>query len=250
LAKSGKEKTKMKHLIAICSVGLVLFGLANCVLGFAETPITRSYQGPDMTDGGSTNGSHVAADDFLCNSSQSITDVRWWGSYLIPSGRCRSINGFSIRFYSDVPASSAGEFSHPGDLLYQSHINNYCNETLYGYSADDKTDIYQYDAILASPFAQISGTVYWLSIVVDQDFAKPPPWEWHNSNTSWNGAAVQASFVGGGWDSRTDRDDLAFYLTTVSAEPAMSTPTSIVVPEPATVCLLGLGALSLIRRKK
>jgi len=247
----------MKRLITICSVGLVLFGLANCVLGFAETPITKWNQGPDMTDGGSTNGSHVAADDFLSNSSQSITDVRWWGSYLTPSGGCRSINGFSIRFYSDVPASSAGEFSHPGDLLYQSHINNYSNETLYGYSANDKTNIYQYDAKLPTPFAQIPETVYWMSIVVDQDFAKPSPWEWCNSNTSWNGAAVQASSVGGGWNSLTDWDDLAFYLTTVSVNPttlivpesATPTPTSI-VPEPATIALLGFGVLSLVKRKK
>ena len=147
----------MKRLITICSVGLVLFGLANCVLGVTSTPITKWYQGPDMTDVASTNGSHVAADDFLCNSSQSITGVHWWGSYLTPSGQALPINGFSISFYSNVPAGPTGGFSHPGDLLYQSYVNNTRGETLYGYSANAKTDIYQYDAILSSPFARYRG---------------------------------------------------------------------------------------------
>ena len=184
---------------------------------------TRHGYGVDW----SSMGGYVTADDFLCNSPMPVTDVHWWGSYWSPyPGTPQAINGFTINFYSDVPAFPAdGLPSHPGDLLYSSYIKGNCNETYYGYSDYDGTNVYQYDAVLSDAFVQTPGTVYWLSIVVDPgwDWVSNggPYWGWHNSNDHWNDSSVQ-QYAGGGWSSIQGQDQ-AFFLTT---------------PEPATMSCL------------
>jgi hypothetical protein len=194
---------------------------------------------PDMQTGidlGSMRGWYIAADDYMCENPLPVTDVHWWGSYWNPSpGSPQLINGFTISFYSDVPADDAGNFSHPGDLLYEAYVSGNCNETYYGYSAFDSTNVYQYDTILRKPFEQEYGKIYWLSIVVDQGWEMPPFWGWHNSYNHWNDSAVQSYMQEPWYPIYGGGQDLAFELT---------------VPEPATIVLLGIGALSLIRRKK
>jgi hypothetical protein len=228
-------------LVAMLALAMLLSAQA-IVSAMVPSPLpTKWTQTPDMetgTDWTSMKG-YTAADDYLCENPLPVNDVHWWGSYWDPyPGQPQPINGFTISFYSDVPASPTGESSHPGDLLHQAYINGNCNETYYGYSANDTTNVYQYGTILPEPFQQVPGTVYWLSIVVDQGWEEAPPyWGWHNSSDHWNDGAVHSYFqppfwypiLGGG-------QDLAFELT--------------VVPEPATICLLGIGALSLLRRKR
>lgn len=162
---------------------------------------------------------------------KAITDVHWWGSYEGGTGP-KAINGFAISFYVDAPAGGTEPFSHPGTLLQSYYISGNCNESYYGYSASDGTDVYKYDVILPTPFAQVYGTTYWLSIQVDQGWGAPPSWGWHNSYNHWNDNAVQAT--GEETWSRLSGQDLAFMLT---------------VPEPVAVGLLGLGALSVLRRR-
>jgi hypothetical protein len=189
-----KKGEKMKRLMAICLVCAVVFGLSNWVSAEQISQPMKWTQTPDMETGldwGSMRGWYIAADDYLCENSLPVTDVHWWGSYWNPyPGSPLPINGFTISFYSNVPAD--GEFSHPGDLLHQTYINGNCNETYYGYSAYDNTNVYQYGTILPEPFEQVPGTVYWLSIVVDQGWETTPPnWGWHNSSDHWTDSAVQ-----------------------------------------------------------
>lgn len=232
----------MKRVITICLVCAVVFGLSNWVSAETLPLPTKWTQMPDLENGtvwNSSNGWYIAADDYLCENPLPVNDVHWWGSYWVPyPGEPQPINGFTISFYSDVPASPTGEFSHPGDLLYQTYIRGNCNETYYGYSAYDNTNVYQYDTILPEAFEQDYGTTYWLSIQLNPGWTEPPYWGWHTSADHWQDIAVQA-YEPSPWNwyqISSANQDLAFQLT--------------VVPEPATICLLGLGALSLIRKKR
>jgi len=227
----------MKKLITICLVCVLLS--AQAIVSAESLPLpTKWTQLPNMETGidyGSMRGWVIAADDYLCENPLPVTDVHWWGSYWASVQDPQPINGFTISFYSDVPASPTGEFSHPGDLLYTAYVRGNCSETYYGYSQSDGTNVYQYNTMLPQPFEQDYRTIYWLSIQVDQGWEMPPYWGWHNSIDHWQDGAVQA-IEPPPWTWWNYSDDLAFELT--------------VIPEPMTICLLGLGALSLLRRKR
>ncbi|MGA1979036.1 MAG: PEP-CTERM sorting domain-containing protein [Sedimentisphaerales bacterium] len=235
-------RARATTLVAMLALAVLL---STQTIVSAVTPVTplptKWTQMPDLENGtawSSSNGWYIAADDYLCENPLPVNDVHWWGSYWAGQDP-QPINGFTIRFFSDVPASPTGEFSHPGDLLYQAYIAGNCNETYYGNSEPYGLNVYQYNAILLEPFEQDYGTTYWLSIQLNPGWTEPPYWGWYTSADHWQDIAVQAEEPSPwNWYQAIDsaNQDLAFQLT--------------VVPEPATICLLGLGALSLIRRKR
>ncbi len=72
---------------------------------------------------GSTN---IAADDWVCTTTNPVTAIRWWGSFL----NWRSDTppalppAFQLAIWDDVPASGGG-FSHPGRVLWVIECTNY-----------------------------------------------------------------------------------------------------------------------------
>jgi len=218
----------------------------------------------------------MVGDDFLCSSPLPVVELRWWGSYYEPgvlwpfdnsdnlpdptlaAGQTPSIlQGFTIEFYSDVPAAvdPSMPWSHPGGLVYQEFVPiSAVTETLYGtitHIGPVQENVWQYDCRLPTLFFQDpalepqdidgdgnpDGTVYWLAIQAvhgDEEIQ----WGWHEAESLWHDNAVQY------WGPDTPppywnllpNKDMAFEVTCI--------------PEPTAAILAGVGLLAFLRRRR
>jgi len=140
------------------------------------------------TASGGFNGT-FAADDFSDNVSSPIVDVGWWGSYFPNGASPAPVQHFLISFESDVPASSSGGFSQPGQSLSSEVVTLGALTPASGTFTEtpDPTvaggpdgQIYSYNAELKNPFPEQAGTTYWLKIVALDGPNQNTQWGWHN----------------------------------------------------------------------
>jgi len=197
------------------------------------------------------------ADDFECNDPRPVVDLHWWGSY--PAGvPVNSPNGFLIEFWTDVPESPPfNPFSHPGEVIHTIDCRTYTEQwvgedidvvlyDLVGFvSVVDQC--YQYNQRLdpAEYFYQDPGTIYWLSIQAYWDDPDEfTDWGWKTRPWYFNDDAVTGFYdpelMAWSWQEVMGGDpvrswDLAFELS---------------VPEPATLSVIALGGLALLRRRR
>jgi len=140
------------------------------------------------------------ADDFADEFKSPVVHLKWWGSYLndqtVPPGL--GVRRFLISFESDIPATSANDFSRPGTPLLNQIVTldsdsvltpgsgTFTERIFHPVSIDGP--IYEYNAELhfGKEFRQEPDKVYWLKIValVDAPPTVPPEqrlrWGWHN----------------------------------------------------------------------
>ncbi len=183
----------------------------------------------------------VIADDFQCNEPDPIVAVRWWGTYQSMAIRPNGYTGpFDIGFYR-----SAGP--HPNSLpvglikLYGVQAQEY-------YVGKDMNNsaVYRYDAYLTEPFDQyrysqdpVPGTPSNLGELFIS-IGKPTSefWSWMQSvpphpildYASW-APSEAGPWTAGHWIGT----DMAFEL---------------MIPEPATLTLLGIGAVGMLLRRR
>jgi hypothetical protein len=124
------------------------------------------------------------ADDFADLKDTPVIRLKWWGSYLEniidPDA---GVTQFLIAFESDVPAvgepNEAGYIpSYPGEIISTEivtlgtagslNLGEY-SEVPFALGSPRCEDLYEYEAILATPFPQDPNTVYWLKIVAVVD---------------------------------------------------------------------------------
>jgi len=246
---------------------LVLTSL--CVLFITGTALADWTQGdpykmhyPQLPDplGWDVSFTNISlADDWQCSQTGYVKDIHSWvsskGDNFPPEQDSAVIH---VSIYSDIPATESGTgYSMPGTLLWDRTFTG----SQYDSGPDETGDQGWLDPVTGNaiphdhktygivnieniddPFLQQEGTIYWLGIQVSEQ----TPYEdgWKTSENHWNDDAVYLSPAGGWQELKYPSNDplgrggnsidLAFVVT----------------PEPATICLLGLGALSLIRRKK
>lgn len=208
-------------------------------------------------------GPGSVADDWLCSEDGPVADIHIWGSW--SQDMIDPITNVYVSIYSDVPGPDASdipgldanglEFSMPGTLLWdrdfsatQINVRDYGDGDQGFYvPQDNASGVWPNDHNLFhqinienidDPFQQVEGTIYWLEIQVTHVNADPW-WGWKTTQDHFNDDAVWYDYSTDQWrelrDPSTDESlDMAFVIT----------------PEPGAICLLGLGGLALIRRKR
>ncbi len=218
----------------------------------------------------------ILADDFSCKTPGPITDVHIWGSWLrdfLPQNAAglpdASLVSFNLSIHSDIPVSENNPFSRPSNpplwqetfnpgqftaKLYADHLEEgWYNPNTGEHIFPGDSQVWQYNFLIdpATAFVQ-QGTsanpiTYWLDV---EAFPVSLPgvqalFGWKTSLQSWGDDAVYSDAI----TAPTPWTALVYPSNHPLGGQSMNMA-FVITPEPATLCLLGLGGLSLIRRKK
>jgi len=242
----------MKRLI-LASLCVLLFAAGSAWADLIDLPVKWS-QVPWDPDGadylsdclGGTGQGQVIADDFLCLIPEPIVAVRWWGSYKHEKEpRDDGWTGpFDISFHNSL-GPHPGSLPVPGPPITMYTVN--AQEVFVGFDNSGEP-VYRYDAYLTDAAGAQEPFDQW-RYSQDQrynigelfiDICKPTlqNWGWHEVAATHPilDYAVAAPTHGGPWGRAGCGTDMAFEL--------------MVLPEPTTIGLLGLGSLVLLRKRR
>jgi len=267
--------------VAIVAVGMLLVLSLPAYADWVPGMPYKWLQMPDLTtDGLDVNATFagpgvfpfvkVLADDFQCTQPGPITDVHVWGSWL--NNNVYADTTFKLSIHADVPAGVDAPYSHPGPVLwdwiftpgqYLQRPWAAASERFYDPNTNQiigtDTEVFQYNFYIpeAQAFHQTGTTQLPMTYWLDVQALTPDPsfvFGWKTSQQHWNDDAVygDTAIFGGPvigpmqppvfWNHLLYPDgqfvgqsiDLAFVIT----------------PEPASLSLLVLGGLALLRRRR
>ena len=190
---------------------------------------------------GTTPG-QILADDFIAGAPP-IIGVRWWGSYIDVSNQ---LPDTKIDFQVSIHASNGNAANHPFSLpttVLAVYPAVHAFQTFVGRDKAFEA-VYRYEALLPTPFTQIQGQEYFISIEKLFDTFSPGRWGWHDAcDHRFDYAAVTQSKFGP-WTTYTvpQPDPNGLLHTDLAFE--------LLVPEPGTAAMMFLPLLGLVARRR
>lgn len=193
------------------------------------------------------------ADSWQCSQSGPVSDIHLWGSW--KGDYQGNIESVSVMILGNLPADPYDTVLQPGQVLWQRSLgagefamldygdgqqgwyNPMTGEALAGdHGLFHQINIENF----ADPFIQQQGEIYWLGIIVEVEPNGGAEWGWKTSASDHFGPdAIWLEAANGGYlrrllDPSGQPLDLAFVIT----------------PEPATLVMLVIGGVVLMRFRR
>ena len=201
------RKIHLTVLPAVAAVLVVLPSTVGLAQGGAKWSQPPEPVGVDLYTGWdeySVYGTdQIVADDWQSTDPEPVTGIRWWGSFVGSSEVDPPYvpESFHICMWTDVPASVAVPWSHPGEVIWETYCDNFTWE-LAGWDVDPRDPDATPDACfkfeqgldpdqLFRPDGE--DTIYWISIAAYYSDVTPPayPWGWTTRPHYFNDLAVR-----------------------------------------------------------
>ena len=209
-------------------MGHVVCSLLITASATSAAPIYAQSGAPNSAFPSDREFDTLIADDFALAADEVIRSVSWLGSYAF-DGTAPAVDDFQIRFYADA-AGSPGALLQSfavGDAVARAAVGMLGSFITYGYTAD-----------LGGGFGAAAGTTYWL-MIANETTGDNDNWYW--AVQTGPGGNVQLSVDdGGSWSPTLVAAETDFVLDN----------DNVLVPEPASFLLVGIGVAAAVRRKR
>lgn len=250
----------MKRALNITVVGVALLALAGAAWADWDPGDGDKMHDPQLPDpfGWDVQGTApaVLADDWKCSQSGPVTDVHIWGSWegAPPPAPLGVISSIHLSVHDNLPADAVIPWSRPGNLLWEADFDpslftvrdygtgdqGWLDPVQFVVNPNDHFVFHQINIVdIQTPFIQKVGEVYWLDVSVTTQLGSPS-WGWKTSQDQFMDDAVYE--MPGSFEHWWPLEDP---YTGASLDLAF-----VITPEPATMALLGLGALALLKRRQ
>ena len=200
------------------------------------------------------------ADDWQCSQAGPVSDIHIWGSWR--EDQPGVIAEVGVAIFDNIPAGVGGlAYSRPGATVlwergftpnqfslrpYGTGLQGWYDPFLGtgGAFPDDHSFFHQINIEnIDDPFFQEDGKTYWLGMMVTLESTDVLEWGWKTSLNHWEDDAVWAEVIDG--PNNLDFKELRDPFTNESLDLAF-----VITPEPATVALLLIGGLTVLRRRR